>query len=54
MGNQADEDKYTAIGCCIVSEPATSEENIPKELLELDMRTMARLRAPMMAVKEDE
>jgi hypothetical protein len=42
---QADEDMYTAIGCCIVSETATNEENIPKELLELDMRTMARLRA---------
>ena len=42
---QADEDKYTAIGCCIVSETATDEENIPKELMELDIRTMERLGA---------
>ena len=40
---EADEDKFTAIGCCVVSETATEEENIPKELLELDMRTMKRL-----------
>ncbi len=40
---EADEDKYTAIGCCVVSETVTEEENVPKELLELDMRTMNRL-----------
>ena len=40
---EADEDKFTAIGCCVVSETASEEENIPKELLELDMRTMKRL-----------
>ena len=40
---EADEDKLTAIGCCVISETASEEENIPKELLELDMRTMKRL-----------
>ena len=40
---EADEDKFTAIGCCVVSETASEEENIPKELLELDARTMKRL-----------
>ena len=40
---QADEDKFTAIGCCVVSETVTEEENVPKELLELDMRTMKRM-----------
>ncbi len=40
---EADEDKFTAIGCCVVSETVTEEENVPKELLELDMRTMKRL-----------
>ena len=40
---QADEDKYTAIGCCVVSDTVTEEENVVKELLELDMRTMKRL-----------
>ena len=42
---QADEDKYTAIGCCLVSETATDANNIIQELLELVMRTIARLRA---------
>ena len=40
---EAEEDKFTAIGCCVVSETVTEEENVPKELLELDMRTMKRL-----------
>lgn len=41
--DEADEDKFTAIGCCVVSETASEEENIPKELLELDARTTKRL-----------
>ena len=40
---EAEEDKFTAIGCCVVSETVTEEENVPKELLELDARTMKRL-----------
>ncbi|KAK4694674.1 hypothetical protein P7C71_g2943, partial [Lecanoromycetidae sp. Uapishka_2] len=40
---EADEDKLTAIGCCVVSETATDEENIPKELMELDVRIMKSL-----------
>lgn len=41
----AEEDKLTGIGCCIVSDTATEEENVPRELLELDARTMGRLDA---------
>lgn len=41
---QADEDKMTGIGCCLVSD-TVGEENVPKELLELDMRVMERLGA---------
>ncbi|KAK0516754.1 hypothetical protein JMJ35_001357 [Cladonia borealis] len=41
--DEAEEDKFTAIGCCVVSETVTEEENVPKELLELDARTMKRL-----------
>ena len=37
---QADEDKLTAIGCCVVSETMT--EDVPGELLQLDMRTMGK------------
>ena len=40
--DEAEEDKFIAIGCCVVSE-TVGEENVPKELLELDARTMRRL-----------
>lgn len=39
---QADDDKFTGIGCCVVSE-TVGEGNVPKELLDLDARTMKRL-----------
>ena len=38
---QADDDKFTAIGCCVVSE--TMKDNVPAELLQLDERTMEKL-----------
>ena len=38
---QADEDKFTGIGCCVISE--TMKDNVPRELLQLDMRTMENL-----------
>ena len=38
---QADDDKFTAIGCCVVSDTMT--DNVPAELLQLDIRTMERL-----------
>lgn len=38
---QAEEDKFTAIGCCVVSETMTG--NVPGELLQLDVRTMESL-----------
>ncbi|KAF6219689.1 hypothetical protein HO133_004158 [Letharia lupina] len=38
---QADDDKFTAIGCCVVSETMT--ENVPTELLQLEIRTMEKL-----------
>lgn len=37
---QADEDKFTAIGCCVVSDTMT--EDVPGELLQLDIRTMEK------------
>ena len=37
---QADEDKFTAIGCCVVSDTMT--EDVPGELLQFDMRTMEK------------
>ncbi|MCJ1458720.1 Acidic leucine-rich nuclear phosphoprotein 32 member B [Mycoblastus sanguinarius] len=52
---QADEDKFTAIGCCVISETMTEEENVPKELMELDIRTMERLSSyPEGSVDEDD
>ena len=38
---QADEDKFTGIGCCVVSETMT--EDVPGELLRLDIQTMENL-----------
>lgn len=38
---QADEDKFTGIGCCLVSD--TMKDNVPQELLQLDMWTMENL-----------
>ena len=38
---QADEDKFTAIGCCVVSETMT--DDVPAELLRLDIQTMKKL-----------
>lgn len=38
---QADEDKLTGIGCCVVSETMT--EDVPGELLRLDIETMKKL-----------
>ncbi len=38
---QADEDKFTGIGCCVVSD--TMKDNVPGELLQLDIRTMEKL-----------
>lgn len=38
---QAEDDKFTAIGCCVVSD--TMKENVPGELLQLDIRTMEKL-----------
>ena len=38
---QADDDKFTAIGCCVVSD--TMKENVPAELLQLDKRTVEKL-----------
>ena len=35
---QADEDKFTGIGCCVVSDTIT--EDVPGELMRLDIRTM--------------
>ena len=39
---QVEEDKFTAIGCCVVSE--TMKDDVPAELLLLDTRTMEGLR----------
>ena len=39
---QADEDKLTGIGCCVVSE--TMKDDVPGELLRLDVRRMEGLR----------
>ena len=38
---QADEDKFTGIGCCVVSDTMT--DDVPGELLRLDIRTMENL-----------
>lgn len=38
---QAENDKLTAIGCCVVSD--TMKENVPAQLLQLDKRTMEKL-----------
>ena len=38
---QAEDDKLTAIGCCVVSDTMT--DNVPAELLQLDIRTMEKL-----------
>ena len=38
---QAENDKLTAIGCCVVSD--TMKENVPAELLQLDKRMMEKL-----------
>ena len=38
---QAEDDKLTAIGCCVVSDTMT--DDVPAELLQLDIRTMERL-----------
>ena len=38
---QVDDDKSTAIGCCVVSDTMT--DSVPAELLLLDIRTMERL-----------
>ena len=38
---QADNDKFTAIGCCVVSD--TMKENVPGELLQLEIRAMEQL-----------
>ncbi|KAL9066909.1 MAG: hypothetical protein Q9161_007241 [Pseudevernia consocians] len=38
---QADNDKFTAIGCCVVSD--TMKVNVPGELLQLDIRAMEQL-----------
>lgn len=39
--DQADDDKFTGIGCCVVSE--TMKDNVPGELLQLDIQTMEGL-----------
>ena len=39
---QAEEDKFTAIGCCVVSD--TMKDDVPGELLKLDTRTMESLK----------
>lgn len=38
---QAEDDKFTAIGCCVVSD--TMKDNVPAELLQLDERIMEKL-----------
>ena len=38
---QAEDDKFTGIGCCVVSE--TMEDNVPGELMQLDSRIMENL-----------
>ena len=40
---QADDDKMTGIGCCVMSD-TMGDENVPKELLELDIRAMENLK----------
>lgn len=39
---EAQKDKLMAIGCCIVSDTVKEGEDIPRELLQLEMRTMHR------------
>ncbi|KAM0800039.1 hypothetical protein BDR22DRAFT_821826 [Usnea florida] len=39
---QAEEDKFTAIGCCVVSD--TMKDDVPGELLKLDTQTMENLK----------
>ena len=41
--DQAYEDRALGIGCCVISE--TNQENLPNELLELDVRTMRSLKS---------
>ena len=48
---QADDDKFTAIGCCVVSD--TMKENVPAELLQLDKRTMEEFSGRSGAEKEE-
>ena len=49
---QADEDKFTGIGCCLVSDTMT--DNVPGELLQLDIRTMENLPKRCKEEVEDE
>ena len=50
---QAEHDKFTAIGCCVVSD--TMKDNVPQELFQLEFRTMKKLREDgwMIVEKED-
>ena len=52
-----DEDKLMGIGCCVccvVSDTVTKEDNLPNELVELDSRTMERLKARNRGSEDEE
>ena len=49
---QADDDKFTAIGCCLVSD--TMKDSVPAELLQLDKRTIEKVSGQNGEEGEDE
>ena len=49
---QADEDKLTGIGCCVISDTMT--EDVPRELMQLDIRTMKKLKVCRKEEGEDD